>query len=437
MRDFTENLMQKLSARFGGYAMAIDDAALMQHASRAASFGFTVSAPAGVNVEKRDGVAIIYVDGVMVPQAEWPDEVSTEQLSEAFDLARQDDSIHSAVMLINSPGGMVLGQERLLTAATAFAKEKTLVAHAEGLCCSAGYWLATVASRIYATPGSMIGSIGVRSHMLDFTKMFENLGVKSIAIDTGPLKSMGVMGEPVSDEQIAHAQASVDFIFAAFGGAVAESRNISGGKLGEVTTGGSWYVEQTLAASLHDGIQQLTKTLAGINDGTFPEASSTKKEAVVAEKNETNEPQVASTAELKKTFPNSSAEWREEQTEADATMAEAAVAYAQFQEQEAEKARTERDEANERAEKAEKAEPKTPEKTKSKRGVASAKQNPGEDEESQGEVDYAAMASDLSKKDNILYREAAQIVMRSHPDAHAAFSQSNARAKYRKHFSKT
>jgi len=50
---------------------------------------------------------------------------------------------------------------------------------------------------------------------------------------------------------------------------------------------------------------------------------------------ETHAPEPATLAELKQKFPKSTAEWREQQLEAGATLEGAAVAYAQFQEERA------------------------------------------------------------------------------------------------------
>ncbi|TWT35324.1 putative signal peptide peptidase SppA [Posidoniimonas corsicana] len=406
---------QQALARFNRDVLCVEHDALVKHVTNAALLGFSFEGPDELRVEQRNGVATFHVEGVMVPEAEWPGEVGTAELAAALRAAAADEQIQIGVLLLNSPGGTVAGHADLMAAAREFAAAKPLTAHADGLCCSAAYWLATTAEKLTASAGSIIGSIGVYARLDDSSKLYEKLGVEPVEITTGPLKGIGYPGLPVTAEQRAHLRERVEFIFAAFRGDVAAFRGLSGAALAEVANGGSWYAEQALAARLHDGVQSKSTNPAGNDSATL----SSPEEPAMADQAtpQAAEPKPASTAELKKTFPKSTAEWREEQTEAGATMADAAVAYAQFQEEQAEQARQERDEAKAEAEKAAEQAQQPAQKTepaKSGRGASLPKGSPGEAADADTPTDFRAVARTLAKEKGITYREACRRVQREH-----------------------
>jgi len=86
--------------------------------------------------------------------------------------------VSAIVISIDSPGGQVDGTATLADAIKN-AKVPTVAVVNDGMACSAGYWIASAADTIYAThPTSEVGSIGVYATLADFSKYYEEMGVR-------------------------------------------------------------------------------------------------------------------------------------------------------------------------------------------------------------------------------------------------------------------
>lgn len=117
------------------------------------------------NVTIRDGVAVIPISGPIFRKANLFTEISgatsIEVLAKDIQQARDDRSVRSIVLEINSPGGEADGTSELAQLIYEMRGEKPLVAYVSHLGASAAYWLASAADEIVANDAASLGSIGV------------------------------------------------------------------------------------------------------------------------------------------------------------------------------------------------------------------------------------------------------------------------------------
>lgn len=407
-------------SRHGELVWAIEESAHAGYLARSRSEVNRVDASYVRNANQgglvADGrVAIIPIHGVMVQEPRWDDETSTVAIARMIHDAAGDDKVSAIVLSMDTPGGSVAGLKRLGDAVDFAMAAKSVVSQVGTMCCSAGYEIACHTGRIYAERDSLVGSIGTKLHVFDWSAFCQNLGIKSVPINTGEFKSTAAFGTELTDNQRAYLQEIVDDFQSHFATTVQHGRGMTDQELAAVATGRVWTGERAVALKLIDGVQGMGDTLAPLTPSPTPKTGS-KAMSEPANDREPQEPKAVTTAELKKTFPNSTAEWREEQTEAGATMAEAAVAYAQFQEQQAEEARKERDEAKAEAEKAAKA---APQQTTTRRGNAPS--GTADTDEEANKADYRQMAIDYQEKHNCRWSEACLEIKRRHPEAAGFF----------------
>jgi len=86
---------------------------------------------------------------------------TVEAIREDLREARQDGSTQAVVLRVDSPGGAVTASESLYLAVNRTANQMPVVAHVTGLGASGAYYGMLPADRIYVTPGSIVGSVGV------------------------------------------------------------------------------------------------------------------------------------------------------------------------------------------------------------------------------------------------------------------------------------
>ena len=87
--------------------------------------------------------------------------MGSDDMVDALQQARDDDSVRAVVLRINSPGGSVVASELIRRAAELLAKRKPLVVSMSAYAASGGYWIAMPAAKIFAEPATITGSISV------------------------------------------------------------------------------------------------------------------------------------------------------------------------------------------------------------------------------------------------------------------------------------
>lgn len=153
--------------------------------------------------------------------------------------ALADPSVRTIDLVIDSPGGSVLGLPETADAIHAANKVKPVRAFVSGIAASAAYWLASQAGSITLTPSGEVGSVGVLDLHADITKALENAGVKLTAVTAGEHKVERAPFTPLSDDAKAHMQAGVnawhtDFLSAirrGRGARVSANSNFGGGRM--------------------------------------------------------------------------------------------------------------------------------------------------------------------------------------------------------------
>ncbi len=138
--------------------------------------------------------------------------------------AMEDANVHTVILDINSPGGACPQVPETAAMIAALREKKNVIARVDELCASAGYWLASAAGRIEASPTADIGSIGVYLMLFDVTEYYRDWGVKVEVFKSGKYKAMGAPGTTLNDEQRAYLQEDVDLFAAQFKAAVRAGR---------------------------------------------------------------------------------------------------------------------------------------------------------------------------------------------------------------------
>ena len=284
--------------------------------------------------------------------------------------------------------------------------------------CSAAYEMACHTSAIYAGRDHLVGSIGTRLHVFDYSQLFSNLGIKSVPIDTGPFKSTGAFGTELTEDQQGYLQEIVDSFQKHFSATVQAGRSLTDSELAAVATGRVWTGESAVGLKLIDAVQPLSATVQSF--AASPRSNTQSRKKTMSENVEaTLEETAASLKELKAAFPEASAEFREEQLEKGATMTEASIAYANCLKAELAAAQEAKQEAEEKAKQAQESNAGTEPKP-AQRGNKPLSKNT--EQQDGGSIDYRTLAKERIKETGCSFREACQWVVRRHgADAREAF----------------
>lgn len=208
------------------------------------------------------GVATIPIKGVILKSVPWifdwlgVEATSTDSAKRQLAEAIGSNDVSAIRLHVDSPGGTVDGVQELADAVRAARAQKPVTADVENMAASAAYWIASQASSIKANRAAEIGSIGVYTVVDDFSRAYENEGIKTNVVSSAPLKGAGVEGAPVTAEQIADVQRVIDGFAALFVDAVAAGRSgrMTHEQVKDHATGQTWLADEAMAAGLIDGL---------------------------------------------------------------------------------------------------------------------------------------------------------------------------------------
>lgn len=150
---------------------------------------------------------------------------STDQFGAMFDEVMRDPSIKGVIVDIDSPGGTVPGVQELSDKIYAARGGKPVVGIANSMAASAAYWVGSAFDRLYVSPGGNVGSVGVYSMHMDYSKMLEEAGIATTIFQTPKHKAEFNLFAPLSQESKDYEQGEVERIYGDFVSAVARNRN--------------------------------------------------------------------------------------------------------------------------------------------------------------------------------------------------------------------
>lgn len=171
-------------------------------------------------------IAVVPVVGVIAQRAQSLG-ASTDQIGMMIEQAVRSPDVDAILLDVDSPGGTVPGTPELAEKIRQAAAVKPMLALANSLAASAGYWIAASAGEVWVTPSGESGSIGVWTAHEDWTKFFENEGITVTEFTAGRFKTEGAYWKPLTDEGKAFLQSRVNEVYGWFVKSVAQDRKVA------------------------------------------------------------------------------------------------------------------------------------------------------------------------------------------------------------------
>jgi signal peptide peptidase SppA len=229
------------------------------------------------------GVAVIEMSGELMKfSSSLSAGTSTVAVRRKLRAAAADDDVAAIVLRIDSPGGTVSGTQDLADDVAAAAAKKPVYAFIEDLGASAAYWVASQASKVFASNGTtIVGSIGTFAVIEDTSGQAAMEGVKVHVIRAGEFKGGAVSGAPVEQKTLAWWQEMVDALNDQFVRGVAKGRGMTLARVRELADGRAHVGQAALDLGLVDGIQSFDETVAQLQ--TKSKSASTRRPKAMAE----------------------------------------------------------------------------------------------------------------------------------------------------------
>lgn len=150
---------------------------------------------------------------------------TSDDVVRSIEDAAADPSVKAIVMEVDSPGGSGYAGRAIKLALER--SGKPTVALIKEIGASAAYWASLGAGRIFASPLSDVGSIGVTSSYLDQSGYDQQNGYDFVQVSTGPYKDTGNPDKPTTKDDYNFLLAQVQAEYEIFVDDVAEARHLS------------------------------------------------------------------------------------------------------------------------------------------------------------------------------------------------------------------
>tara|TARA_B110000438_G_C15821272_1_gene654563 strand:- start:7464 stop:9311 length:1848 start_codon:yes stop_codon:yes gene_type:complete len=212
------------------------------------------------SVDYEDNIAIIVASGEILNGKQAPGLIGGESTAMLLKKALYDKSIHGVMLKIDSPGGSAFASEQILEQIIALqAAQKPVVVLMGSVAASGGYWIAMSADKIFASPVTITGSIGVFAMFPTLQNSLAELGIYTDGSGTNQWSGSFRVDREMSSEVKRLVQSQVDYGYDEFINKVSKHRNIPKDTVRTVAEGQIW----TGAEALDNG---LIDALGGFND---------------------------------------------------------------------------------------------------------------------------------------------------------------------------
>jgi protease-4 len=208
-------------------------------------------------------IALIYAVGEISGGEGSADAIGSDKLSQAIRDAREDDDIKAIVLRINSPGGSALASDVIWREVMLARQKKPVIASFGDVAASGGYYIAAPATKIYAEPNTITGSIGVFGllpNLKDFWK--DKLGITWDRAKTGKYADIGNPNRPMTPDEVNIIQGYVNATYEDFKLRVAEGRHLDTAFVQSIAQGHVYSAIQAKDLKLVDAFGNMDDAIA-------------------------------------------------------------------------------------------------------------------------------------------------------------------------------
>ncbi|WP_026563311.1 signal peptide peptidase SppA [Bacillus sp. UNC41MFS5] len=141
---------------------------------------------------------------------------------------KKDDSVKGIIIKVNSPGGGVVESAEIHDKLTEIQKEtkKPVYISMGSMAASGGYYISTAAKKIYASPETMTGSLGVIMEGVNYKGLADKYGVDFVTIKSGKHKDIMSPTRKMTEEERQILQSMINNSYQGFVKVISEGRNL-------------------------------------------------------------------------------------------------------------------------------------------------------------------------------------------------------------------
>ncbi|NSL51302.1 signal peptide peptidase SppA [Calidifontibacillus erzurumensis] len=224
-------------------------------------------------------IVVLEINGVIQDTGEVESFISTpgyrhKTFMRMLDRAQKDANVKGIIIRVNSPGGGVLESAEIYDKLIDIKEKqrKPIYVSMGSLAASGGYYISTAADKIFASPETLTGSLGVIIQSINYAELAKRYGVKFETIKSGPYKDILSPTREMTEEERKILQEMVNHSYEEFVNVIATGRKMPVEKVRKIADGRIYDGRQAKDLGLidefgylEDAIREMKK-LKGIGD---------------------------------------------------------------------------------------------------------------------------------------------------------------------------
>lgn len=212
--------------------------------------------------EGQQNVAVVVAAGEILNGSQPPGLIGGDSTASLLRKVRKDDSVKAVVLRVDSPGGSTFASSVILDEVKAIQEAGIPVVVSMGsVAASGGYWVSMSADKIYASPYTITGSIGIFGMFPTFQRSLEALGITTDGFGTTPLAGQLRPDRALSEDAKALFQMSIENGYDQFITGVADGRELDKEFVDSIAQGRVWTGSDAIENGLVDELGNLEEAI--------------------------------------------------------------------------------------------------------------------------------------------------------------------------------
>lgn len=214
-------------------------------------------------------IAVIHVEGSIVRGKTGksgifsPDATGDENYRTLLAESLSNPLVRGIVVRINSGGGSAVASDLMLHYLKDAKKQsrKPVVFSFGDIAASGGYYIALSGDKVFASKGTLTGSIGVVGGKASLQKLYEKLGINKETVKLSETADLFTESRDMTEKERAIFQKNIDAIYDRFTTFVSEARKIDKAKIPDIAEGRVFTGAQSLNKKLIDEIGNIMNAI--------------------------------------------------------------------------------------------------------------------------------------------------------------------------------
>ncbi|MFR9165835.1 MAG: signal peptide peptidase SppA [Dysgonomonas sp.] len=206
-------------------------------------------------------IAVLYAEGDIL-SGDGSSDIQDRYFIKQLKKLKDDKDVKAVVFRVNSGGGSAYASEQIWKAVKDLKAEKPVVVSMGDYAASGGYYISCNATKIFAQPSTLTGSIGIFGMFPNVEGLTKKIGFTYDNVKTNKFSDFGDVTRPMREDEKQILQSYIEDGYDLFITRCAEGRGVSKDSINTIGQGRVWTGNQALKLGLVDAIGGIDDAIA-------------------------------------------------------------------------------------------------------------------------------------------------------------------------------